>query len=341
MEEVKQIDFVKIIKQLIKYRKYFYISLPVAAVLSSLLIICVPRYYVSTASLAPELSSLGNNSISEIASSFGVELGQSMGGSADAILPELYPDIIGSNKFTTDLFNVPIKTKDGTLQTNYYDYLAHHQKRPWWGYITGYIREKLNTDTTKASAEKSVNPFMLTRKQTGIVKAIGKNITCSVDKKNYVISISVEDQDPLICATMTDTVTSRLQQFITDYRTSKARVDVEYAQKLFNEAKANYEAARRDYGAFADANEDLILPSVRGTMEDKENQMQLLYNNYSTMAMQLNAAKSKLQERTPVFTALQTATVPIRPAGPKRMLFVLAVTVLTFIATAIKVMYKE
>lgn len=54
-----------------------------------------------------------------------------------------------------------------------------------------------------------------------------------------MISISVEAQDPLICATLTDTVQNRLQQFITDYRTSKARKDLEYYQELCSEAKAN------------------------------------------------------------------------------------------------------
>lgn len=88
-------------------------------------------------------------------------------------------------------------------------------------------------------ANNRVNPFRLTKKQDEIARNIASKVSCSVDKKNYVISISVEDQDPLICATITDTVQSRLQQFITEYRTSKARKDLEYYQKLCADAKAN------------------------------------------------------------------------------------------------------
>lgn len=40
------------------------------------------------------------------------------------------------------------------------------------------------------------------------------------------------DQDPLISATMADSVSMHLQQFITKYRTNKARIDVEHYQKL-------------------------------------------------------------------------------------------------------------
>ena len=58
--------------------------------------------------------------------------------------------------------------------------------------------------------------------------------------------------------------------------------------------------------------------------------MQLKYNVYSTMSTQYQDAKARVQERTPAFTILKGASVPIKPTGPKRMLFVLAMTLLAF-----------
>ena len=63
--------------------------------------------------------------------------------------------------------------------------------------------------------------------------------------------------------------------------------------------------------------------------------MQLKYNTYSTLNTQLQAAKAKVQERTPAFTTIKGASVPIKPAGPKRMLFVLGMMVLTFFCTSL------
>ena len=63
--------------------------------------------------------------------------------------------------------------------------------------------------------------------------------------------------------------------------------------------------------------------------------MQLKYNNYNSICQQLLAAKAKVQERTPAFTTLQSASVPNKPSKPKRMLFVLAMLFLTFIITSI------
>lgn len=48
------------------------------------------------------------------------------------------------------------------------------------------------------------------------------------------------------------------------------------------------------------------------------------------MSTQYQDAKARVQERTPAFTILKGASVPIKPTGPKRMLFVLAMTLLAF-----------
>ena len=110
---------------------------------------------------------------------------------------------------------------------------------------------------------------------------------------------------------------------------------MEYYRKLRDEAKLNYEKARRLYGSYADANSEVVLESYRAKQNDLENDMQLKYNNYTAMVTQYQAAKAKVQERTPAFTMLKGANVPIRPAGPKRMFFVVAMLLLATIAISI------
>ena len=62
--------------------------------------------------------------------------------------------------------------------------------------------------------------------------------------------------------------------------------------------------------------------------------MAMKLNTYNAMNSQLQASRAKLQERTPSFTVLSGASVPIKPAGPKRMIFVAAMLFLTFLGTA-------
>ena len=74
-------------------------------------------------------------------------------------------------------------------------------------------------------------------------------------------------QDPLISASLTDTVMHCLQNYITNYRTNKARHDLAFTEKLYKEAKADYEKAQKKYATFADANQNVVLLSYRAEQE--------------------------------------------------------------------------
>jgi hypothetical protein len=332
---VKQIDFVKIGKTIIQYKKFYYYSISITFVLSCLIIFSVPRYYICTVKLAPELSNSSLSSIGNLASSFGIDMGDNSKYS-DAISPELYPDLISSVDFKTSLFNIKVKSQDGLINETYYEYLLRNQKVPWWDKVRGVILSPFNKKEN-VSVNHRLNSFKLTKSEDAIAGAIENNVSCSVDKKNFVISITVTDQDPLICATMADSVKTRLQTFITDYRTSKAKNDLEFTKKLYTEAKERYVKLRQQYGQFSDANTDLVLESFKAKKEDIENEMQLQFNNYSTICNQLQAAKAKVIERTPAFTTLQSATVPLKPAGPKRLIFIFCALVVVFVCTTLYV----
>lgn len=56
---------------------------------------------------------------------------------------------------------------------------------------------------------------------------------------------------------------------------------------------------------------------------------------------QYQAANAKVQERTPAFTVIKGAAVPVKPAGPKRMLFVFGMLFLTFMGTAFYSLRKD
>ena len=345
IEEESSIDFKKIFNDIVKHKMLYAKVLPVAFVLAAIYALAQPNYYNCTVKLSPEMSgSKSTSGLASLASSFGVNLG-SGGAGTEALFPTLYPDLMNSVDFKTSLFHVPV-TIEGDKEKgekdramSYYDYLSKEQKSPWW---SQGIKAFFSLFSSKEEDEVSkVNKFRLTKEQADIVKVIDKNVVCDVDKKTMVITIDVTDQDPVIAATMADTVKTRLQKFITDYRTSKVRVDLEYNKKIYRETKARYEKARQLYSEFMDHNRDIILQTVRQKQTDLENEMQLQYNAYQQVAAQLLAAEAKVQEETPAFTTLQSATVPVMKAGPKRAQMCLIFVFLAFLGTTGWIIYKE
>lgn len=352
-EEESSIDFGKLFEDVKKHRKLYYKVLPITFVVAAIITLSIPNYYNCTVKLSPEMSgSKSTSGLAALASSFGVNLGSSGGVGTEALFPTLYPDLMNSVDFKTSLFSVPVtiegdkKKGEEDRTMSFYDYMENEQKAPWWsavfkapGLLISWIKEMISGEEEEES--DTVDPFRLTKEQAEIVKAIDENIVCDVDKKTMVITIDVKDQDPVICANMADTVKTRLQKFITDYRTSKARVDLEYNRKLYQETKARYDKARRLYAEFTDANQDIILQTVRQRQVELENDMQLQYNAFTQIAAQLMAAEAKVQEETPAFTTLQSATVPVKKAGPKRARLCLIFLFLAFLGTTAYILYKE
>lgn len=343
--KIDTIDLRKVIKKILDRKILFVKTLSIAFVLACIWILPQPRYYTTSITLAPETENLsGGGSLSSLASSFGFNLGNMT--SSDAIYPTLYPDLMESPNFIVDLFDTKITNEDGDIHTDYYTYLTKHQKVSIWKMPFIWLRKQISDlfpkeekviKGDKSGDDDDSGMLVLSNEQNDVVAMIQNKITCAVDKKTDVITISVTDQDRLVCAIMADSARVKLQNFITEYRTRKARVDLDYYTKLTREAKADYEKARRIYGSYADANVDLTLTSFKAKQEDLENDMQLKYNTYTTMSTQMQMAKAKVQERTPAFTIIQGASVPQRPAGPKRMLFVIGIMFLTFMGTVVYV----
>lgn len=338
------IDLRVLFKKLWCRKKLFYKVWPITFVVSALIIVSVPRTYTCEIMLAPESNTpSAGGMLGSLASSFGFDLSTNL--STDAIYPTLYPDLMGSTDFLVGLFDVKVKTFDGTLETDYYTYLTQHQKIAWWSYpgiwIGNLLSSVLPSDDSEArtavtGSSEVPSSFMLSKTQMDVAEKISSNISCGVDKKTDVITIVVEDQDKLICATMADSVRMRLQDAITNYRTKKARIDYEYYAQLTENAKLEYEKTRQLYVRLADANVNVTLTKVKSEIEDVENDMQIKYSTYNAMNTQMQAAKAKVQERTPAFTILQSSTVPVKPTGPKRMVFVLA---MLFLATFVTMLY--
>ena len=321
-----------------KHKKLYYKVLSITFIVSAIIMLSIPNYYKCTVMLAPELSG-GNKSTSglaSLASSFGVNLGSANSG-MDAILPTFYPDLMNSVTFRASLFPIKIHREDEMETMSYYDYLKDGQKLSWWSAGLKAVFSLFKQEET----DSSVNTFKLTKEQSAVVETIGEKVVCDVDNKTMVITIDVTDQDPLICATMADSVRVRLQDFITDYRTSKARVDLDYTRKLYAEAKAKYDQARSKYATYADANQRVFLERVRSEQSELQTELQLAQTAYTQVASRLQLAEAKVQEETPAFTTLQPATVPIKKAGPQRSKMCLIFLFLAFIATTVFVWHKE
>ena len=326
-DNVQEIDLVELAKRLWGERKFLFKCCGIAIVVGLVVAFSIPKEYSTTVKLAPETSDpskkMGN--LGGLAAMAGINLNSSSG--ADAISPDLYPDVVQSIPFLLELFPVQVESEKGDYSSTLYAYMNEDQKRAWWSYVVqapfklGVVKDLFSKEEEKNSMELS--SFHLTKEQSDVIEDLQERISASVDKKTLVITVSVQMQDPLISANITQIVLEKLQGYITNYRTQKVKQDLEFTEKVFREARESYYKAQRAYAAFEDANKNIISASYRTEQERLKNEMTLTFNVYNTLAQKLEQDKLRVQEQTPVYTIIQPATVPLKASSPKKPLILI------------------
>lgn len=339
----QEVDVIDVLRKLWCGRLFLIRWGVVGIVVGLVIAFSIPKEYTTVVKLAPELNN-GQSALrglSAMASMAGVELGD--GASADAVSPELYPEIVQSVPFMTELFDVVVTDCSGNTVLSVADYVEDALREPWWSWLMKWPKQAVGwcvglfakeqaarecTDGTK------VDPFFLTDTQNRVVQQLQDRVRVSVDTKTQVVSLSVTMQDPLVSATLTDTVVRNLQDYVTQYRTNKARHDLEFTQQLYDEARQSYYASQQRYARYMDRNQGVVRRTSRTEQERLSNEAALAFELYNQMAQQLQLARAKVQEMTPVYVVLQPATVPLRASKPSKILILIGCVMLAGVSAS-------
>lgn len=339
----KEIDLIDLGKKLWVKRKFILKGSFIGLVVGTVIAFSIPKEYTTTVILAPETnSSSSTGSVGALAAMAGLNLG---GGAVNEGLmsPELYPSIAESTPFILGLFEVGVKDVEGGIDSTLYFYMKKEQKGAWWSKILSFPGSIMGLFSNEGSNNISmkINPFALTREQNNIFNNLKNRITITVEKKTGVISLSSTMQSPEISASLADTLTSYLQSYIISYRTQKARQDLSFTERLYTEAKKDYSEAQQRYARYLDENQNIILASYRVNQEKLQNEVSLTYSVYNQMAQQLQLAKVKVQDTTPVYTIIQPAVVPLFPSKPNKKIIILGFLILAISLSSGFVLGKE
>lgn len=331
------IDWMDILRRIIAIRKTLYKAAGVGVVLGIIIALSIPKQYTVTVTLSPEMGGdKASGGLASLASSF-------LGGGAtsssnDALNVTLAPDIVASTPFILELFNTRVQTLDGELDTTLVAYLDE-QKTPWWGYIKAApslaIEAIKSLFTEKVDTVSVLNPFQLTEQEYQKVENLRKVITANVDKKTAMTTVTVTLQDPKVTAIVADSVVTKLQQYIIDYRIKKAKEDCAYLEELYKERQQEYYQAQSKYAHYFDTNRNIAFQSVRAEQERLQNDMNLAYQVYSQVAQQLQVARAKIQEEKPVFAVVEPASIPLEPSGTSRKTILLGIVFLAICGAGI------
>lgn len=339
--EEKEIDLMELALKLWAQRRRIAKWCIYGAIAGLVVAFSIPKEYSASVKLAPEVSDgkSASGGLGALASMAGFSTGS--GGGADAVYPQLYPEVVASVPFITGLFDVKVEMKSNGDTLTVRKYLEDEMRFPWWGYVLGLPGKIIGLfrSSDDVDEDHKLDNFQLTVDENRLVETLSHLVSANVDQKTSVVTIGVTTQDPLVSAILADTVVARLQNYITDYRTNKARHDLQYAELLNQEARANYYEAQQRYASYLDHNQGIAFRSAQTERERLENEASLAFTLYNQTAQQVQKARAKVQETTPVYAVISPATVPVKASKPRKAMILVGFVFLAFVACSAWILF--
>lgn len=343
VDEEIEIDLMDILRRIVGIRKAIYKAAGIGLLIGIVVAISIPKQYTVTVTLSPEMGSAKEGGLSGLAASF-LGNGVTMGDATDALNASLSADIVSSTPFLMELsaMKIPVTRNEVMTLDTYLD----EESSPWWSYVIGLpgmviggVKSLFTEEESELvpSDKANLGTIELSKKESKKIESLKKKILASVDKKTSMTTVSVTLQNPKVAAVVADSVVRKLQEYIIDYRTSKAKEDCLYLERLFKERQQEYYDAQKKYADYMDSHDNIILQSVRAEQERLQNDMSLAYQVYSQVANQLQVARAKVQEEKPVFAVVEPAVIPLYPSGTSRKIYVLA---FIFLSVCIVISWK-
>jgi len=330
--EIQEIDLIELFQKLYSNRKKIYKAVGIGIATGLIIGFSLPKTYQVDVNLSPESGTNATSGLSGIASMFGLG-NASSGFGEDALNFNMFPEIVKTNPFALEMLQIPIQSQKERNIT-LYDYLDT-EKKPWWNYVMGVPGMLINKAMSLFKEEqkdsiKTIDPFRLTPEQSGRIGMLKKVLKVNTDKKSNITKVTVSLQDPLAAAIVADSAVQKLQEYITDYRTRKAKQDYDFQLSLCEQYKKEYFEAQQEYAQFADANRNVILQTVTSEKDRLQKNLNMAEQIYSQSMAQLQVLRGKVQEAKPVFAVVEPATVPLAPTSPKKLMIIIALAFLAF-----------
>jgi uncharacterized protein involved in exopolysaccharide biosynthesis len=332
--EIRWSDIVQFLQS---SRRQFLIGALLGLLIGALYALSKPNVYTAQVTVMPEIQARGASGLGSLGSLAGLAgLSLDNVGAQDAIRPDLYPNVLQSVPFALHLLKQPVYSQKLQATMSFQEFIDRINHENFIGRILDLFatNEKEGKDE-RLDPKNFSKTIQITKEQDLLVKHIQTTAMAVYDRKTGILTLSAVEQDPVVAATLARLSLDYLTNYITTYRTEKARKQVTFLAQRVNEAKGRYQTAEYALATYRDRNRNVLLNTAKIDEQRLQADYLLEQSVYNELSKQLEQAKIKVQEETPVFKILEPPTVPINKSAPKRTLLMLGFSVVGLIISIV------
>ncbi|MBS9766022.1 MAG: capsule biosynthesis protein [Flavobacteriaceae bacterium] len=326
-----EIDLMELVQTVWQGRKTIVKFLIIFGIIGLFVAIFSETEYTASTTVIPQTSE-GNKmggSLGGLAAMAGINLGG--GGSSNGISPKLYPKITASVPFKRAVINAPLQIDGVSKKVTFKEYYEEYYSPSLLSYIKKYTiglpgvligAIRGGGDEEKVIVEND-GIYRISGKEKRLFGVIKNQLSVNVNDKEGFVQISFSMPEALASAQMVKYVQGLLQESITKFKIEKLKSDYQFIEQSYNDAKEEFIKKQSILASFKDRNQGLVFSRSQSKLRRLESEYNLSFNLYSELAKQLESQKIKLKENTPIFTVLESVSVPTEKSKPKRAMILI------------------
>ena len=321
------IDFIQILKELWNGRKFIIKTTAIFVVIGVFVALFSPTIYSVETSFVPQTNNAKSSAsgLKGLASLAGIDLSNMDSGSND-ISPLIYPKLAQSTKFNFSLLSEHIASYDKPIRIDSH-YIQKNRGFSFSKLLGGLKKYTIGLPGLIFSSDdkfttNNINQLTLSDEQNGLVKTLQQNISVSLNNKEGYLTITVNDEDPLIATQLTELVTSKLQYEIIQKRLEKANDNLQFVQQQYNAKNTEFQLIQNKLAIFKDRNQNISTARFMNNLQRLEAEYSVALRVVQELASQLEQAKIQVNRDTPIFTVIEPVVVPNERSAPNRSLIV-------------------
>lgn len=331
----QEIDLIAVAKTIWTGKRTIALAILICATIGLFFAFLTPKEYTAKTVLvtrsASDFSSSGN--MGGLAAMVGINLG-----SMDAeneISPVDYPEFIKSLSFQQSLMHIPIKWEQFDRELSLFEYYDQYDKPSTLKVIRTYTiglpkviygwfkRKNIDTDNSQITTEPDTKLEYLSSTEMFVRGILNDKLELTLNQGNNFITIEATAPEAVASAELARIAQEQLQERITDIKIEKAQQNLEFTEKLFIEKKSIFEESQYRLAQFRDRNLNLGSEQAKTEEERLLGDYQIAFSVYSELAKELENAKIRVKEDTPIFSIIEKVTVPNGESRPRKKMIIL------------------
>lgn len=349
-----EMDYLELIQKIFRNKRRLLLFTFGGLVIGILIASTSPKEYTSSSLVILEEADGGAQlgQMGALVGLAGITLPQMQGDQA-VLSSELFPDVIHSRDFLLSImkesFYFHTMGKEMTLEEYYLEEKPGNIVKKTIDYVfsipaivIGLFSSQeivISSDETSPNKEEEVLPYVLV--SSSEIFAMGQlKSRILIEDKMKLLELKVSMPEALVAAKVNAIVFQRLIDYVTNYKTAKQKVNLEFIAERVIEAEDKFQQAQMKLASYRDSNQGMISRRAMTKEEQLQFEFNIAFNIYNSMKQELEQATIQLKKDTPIFTVMEKASIPLGPSKPNKPLIIVFSLFLGFFVGVLFSLYR-